>query len=104
MDATRMTMAELASLLTSNLDQPVLDKTGLTGFYRFTVELPADASVLRTLRSAGIATTVDGTPIGTPTGISAFKVIEGLGLRLERRREPFDVVVVDKMERRPIGN
>jgi uncharacterized protein (TIGR03435 family) len=103
-DAARMTMTELANILANNLDEPVLEKTGLAGLYRFTVELPADASVLRTLRDAGISKTIDGAPIGTPTGISTFKVVERLGLSLERRPASFDVVVVDRMARKPIEN
>ena len=32
-DATRMTMAELAPILAATIDDPVIDKTGLTGVY-----------------------------------------------------------------------
>lgn len=103
-NAIRMTMGELATILASNVDEPVLDKTGLTGVYQFTLELPADASAIRVLRNAGITTTVQGTPLDEPTGVSVFKAVEGLGLKLERRRSPYDVVVVDKMQRAPTEN
>jgi len=36
--------------------------------------------------------------------ISTAKAVEGLGLRLERRRSPIDVLVVDKIERTPTDN
>ena len=53
LDATRMTMAELATVLTDVTGQPVLDKTGLRGTYQFGgVELPLDARVLRAAREA----------------------------------------------------
>jgi uncharacterized protein (TIGR03435 family) len=103
-EASRMTMTELASVLASNLDQPVLDRTGLAGLYQFTVELPRDQTAVRTLLSAGITTTVQGTPLTEPTGVSTFKAVETLGLRLERRRLPFDIIVVDKIEPRPSDN
>jgi len=38
-EAARMTMAELASVLAVNTGRPVLDKTNLTGVYSFTLEL-----------------------------------------------------------------
>lgn len=104
LNAVRMTMAELASLLTSNVDRPVIDRTGLSGLYQFKMELGPDASAIRTLQTAGITTTVQGTPLSEPTGISTFKNIEGLGLKLEERRAPIDVIVVDKIERTPTDN
>lgn len=39
-DAARMTMAELASMLAECTGGPVLDRTQLTGVYKFSIELP----------------------------------------------------------------
>ena len=39
-----------------------------------------------------------------PTGISTFKAVEGLGLKLDERRAPLDVLVIDRIERTPIEN
>jgi uncharacterized protein (TIGR03435 family) len=103
-EASRMTMAELASVLASNLDQPVLDRTGLAGLYEFKVELSRDQSAVRRLLSLGITATVQGTPLTEPTGVSTVSAVEGLGLRLEKRRSPFDIIVVDNIERQPTEN
>ena len=103
-DAARITMGELASVLTPNLDKPVVDKTGLTGVYQFKIELDANQSAIRGLLNLGIKTNVRGEPIGMPTGVSTFKAIESLGLKLEERRSPFDVVVVDKIAQAPVEN
>jgi uncharacterized protein (TIGR03435 family) len=103
-DAARISIAEFASMLTTTMDQPVIDKTGLTGLYRFTVELPPDATSVRRLMALGITTTVQGTPLTDPTGFSVFKAVEGLGLKLEQRRSPVDVVVVDKLNTTPTPN
>lgn len=103
-DAARITMGELASVLTLNLDKPVVDKTGLTGVYQFKIELDSNQSAIRGLLSSGIKTNVRGEPIGMPTGVSTFKAIESLGLRLEERRTPFDVVVVDTIAQTPVAN
>ena len=104
LDATRITMPELAQLLILIVDRPVVDKTGLTGVYQFKVELGAAQSAIRSLRSAGITKAVDGTPIDQPTGVSTPKALEGLGLKLEDRRSPFDMLVIDKMEQTPREN
>ena len=104
-EAARITMDEFAKrILASNVDRPVIDKTGLDGVYEFKVVLDANASAIRGLRSLGITTTVQGNPIGELTGVSTLKAVESLGLKLEERRVPRDFVVVEKIERTPTEN
>jgi uncharacterized protein (TIGR03435 family) len=104
--ATRMTMQELAGLLGGSVDRPVIDKTGLTGVYQFTIELPENAAMLaRVAQASGLTTNRNGEPLNAdPSGGSAFKAVETLGLKLEERRSPLDVLVVDKIERNPTEN
>jgi uncharacterized protein (TIGR03435 family) len=102
--AERMSMTELVSLLKSTMDEPVLDKTGLAGLYKFKIELPPSASVVRRMLAMGITTTARGTSLTEPTGVSVFKALEELGLKLEKRRSPVNVVVVDKLNRSPTPN
>lgn len=97
-------MTELVSLLTTTVDEPVIDKTGLTGFYQFKIELPPDAASIRRMISSGTTTTVQGTPLTEPTGYSVFKALEGIGLKLEKRRSPVDVIVVDTLNIAPTPN
>jgi uncharacterized protein (TIGR03435 family) len=100
LDATRMTMAELAKVLIDVTGQPVLDKTDLRGTYQFgDVELPLDARVLSAAREAFASRGGIEVPY-----VSESKSIEGLGLRLERRRSPIDVIVVDQIDRVPAEN
>jgi uncharacterized protein (TIGR03435 family) len=94
-DAARMTMAELEPIIAFNLDKPVVDRTGLAGVYQFKIELPPDAAPLRIFG-------IPGTP--QPTGVSTFKALEGLGLKLERQPTPVEVIVVDKIDRTPTAN
>ena len=103
-EAARLTMAEFASILAQNTGRPVLDRTGLTGVYRFSIELPSDAFVVTGLLAAGVTTTVQGTPLTEPTGVSTVKAVEGLGLKLEPRRMMLDAIVVDRIERTPTDN
>ena len=88
-DATRMGMADLVMLLGGMVDRPVIDKTALPGVYQFKVELPG---LLGTPRPKD------------PSGVSVFRAVESLGLKLESRRSPLGVVVVDKIERNPTPN
>jgi uncharacterized protein (TIGR03435 family) len=99
-NAVRISMPEFVSLLRVNLDKPIIDRTGLTGLYRFKVELDVSLSALRI-----VTTDVNGNPINRePTGVDTFKAVESLGLRLEERRAPIDVLVVDRIERTPTDN
>ena len=97
LDATRITMPEFASLLATSLGQPVLDRTGLGGVYRFRVEIPPPAYVWNVQAIAGLA-------LSAPSGVSASSAAERLGLRLERERLPIDHFVVEKLERAPTPN
>ena len=70
--------------------RPVLDRTGLTGFYDFEIDwTPND------LDSAG----PDGAPaeLAAPSVFAALR--ERLGLRLEPASAPFDTVVIDHAEK-----
>jgi uncharacterized protein (TIGR03435 family) len=96
-DATRITMAQLATMLSFTVDRPVVDGTRLTGLYKLRIELPpptfAIASVL-----------IPIPPTNEPNVVSPFKAVEKLGLKLEARRLPVDTIVVDQIERTPTDN
>ena len=74
------TMSGFASLLTNNVDRPVVDKTGLTAGYSF--DLPYEHS-----------------GPGWRVGSAIFSAIQTLGLRLEPQTETMEVVVIDAAER-----
>lgn len=85
-------MSALASLISTQLQSPVADKTGLTGTYDFSLEyLPQ--------MSAGVATQVDDTSVDIRSALQ-----QQLGLRLVKGKGMVDVVVVDKIERTPTEN
>ena len=76
-----MTTADLAQLLSSAADRPVLDKTGLTGAYRFKMNW-------RDIETGSLSNALE----------------ESLGLKLEARKAPLQMVVVDHVDRLPVGN
>lgn len=92
--AKNMSMARLAAFVTLMLRAPILDKTGLGGYYDFPLEL--------TLEETGGASLVQAD--GRAAAPSIFTLVQDLGLKLEPGKAPFDVVVIDGGDRVPIDN
>ena len=89
---TRVPMEYLCFYFAQLLNVPVVDQTGLDGFYDFTLELPAPAPLL----TPGPAPAADG-----PDLFAAIR--QQLGLKLESRKAPVEVFVIDHVER-PTNN
>ena len=85
-------MYSLALLLSRQLRQPVLNRTGLTGFYDVHLEwAPDDLSGPPAAESAPL-----------PDIYQAVE--EQLGLHLESKKTPIEVIVVDQADKVPAGN
>jgi uncharacterized protein (TIGR03435 family) len=88
-----MTMADFASRLRymarAYFDHPVIDLTGLKGAYDFTISWTGRAMLNR--------------PDSDQPSISIFDAVDKqLGLKLELQKQPVSVVVVDKVNQKPI--
>lgn len=84
------TMRFLAEDLSEDLDQRIVDQTGLTGRYDFTLKWTPDDS----------AAAVNPANAGTEAGPSLFTALEEqLGLKLVPVKAPIDVVVIDHIEK-----
>jgi uncharacterized protein (TIGR03435 family) len=130
MVGNRMSMQELADRLSSQLDRPVTDMTGLNGKYDITLYYSPE----------GLATPMGGMPMGGmpmggmpmpppgagpppgalegrggggfgggppdgETGPALFTAVqEQLGLKLEPRKAPLDLLVIDRLEKVPTDN
>jgi uncharacterized protein (TIGR03435 family) len=78
--ATGAEMGELARILSARLARPVVDKTGLSGKFDFTLQWDMNSD--------------------KGNGPSVFTALgEQLGLRLESEKGPIEVLVVDRAER-----
>lgn len=103
-------MSAFANLLSNQLRHPVLDKTGLTARYDFSVEYaPTDLPGLPALPSgaapAGAAQGASLAPAAPEVGIDlAGALQQQLGLRLVKGKGMLDVIVVDKAEKVPSEN
>jgi uncharacterized protein (TIGR03435 family) len=76
-------MRILTNLLTNLTRQTVLDRTGLTGGFDLDLRYESPSAAA-------------DTPSDAPSIFTAVR--EQLGLRLEQRREPREVVVIDYVE------
>jgi uncharacterized protein (TIGR03435 family) len=84
---------DMSRLRTAEMDRPVIDDTGLKGRYDFTVTLFASQEEMTAAMSKG------------DFGSSIFTLIqEQLGLKLEPRKLPLEMVIVEKAERIPTEN
>jgi uncharacterized protein (TIGR03435 family) len=91
-----MTMANLAETLSRHLDRPVVDKTGLEGFFDLHLEWSPEEKPSDEKEAAAAL------PPSRPPMFTAVQ--EQLGLRLQAEKLPVDVIVVDHMERLPTEN
>jgi uncharacterized protein (TIGR03435 family) len=98
-----MSMPTLALLLSRFERQTILDATGLKGNYEVKLEWTLDAVRNTPPRPDGAPIMFNGESAGArPSLASALQ--EQLGLRLESRKSPIDVLVVDRAEKTPSEN
>ena len=90
------TMAEVAGVLQGTvLDKPVVDQTGLSEKYDFTVKFTPDASQMTLF--GGLRPPAADAADAPPDLFTAFQ--QQLGLKLESTKAPADVLVIDKVEK-----
>lgn len=87
-------MSTLVRLIAQVIGRPVLDYTGLTGNYAFTLKWTPDEFDLPANTQQSDETSVE------PNGTSIFTVIQDqLGLKLEATKAPIDSLVIDHVSR-----
>jgi uncharacterized protein (TIGR03435 family) len=114
--ARQQTVAQLANMLENELRKPVVDKTGLTGKYDFSFQFASSRIMEPPPRNAAGPVATGQGPAG-PGGpsVPALGAIDSgtpmqtavqqeLGLKLEQKKLPVDVVVVDHLEKSPTEN
>lgn len=84
-------MAQLSDFLSAIVQRPVLDRTEMQGTYNFPVDMSLE-------ELGGVNANSE---VSAP---SIFTVLDGFGLKLESRKAPFDVIVVDSGNKVPTEN
>jgi uncharacterized protein (TIGR03435 family) len=89
-----------ATTLSSYMDLPIIDRTGLTGLFDIHLEFAPPRGLLgMTLLNGQPAPDLSDTPEGQ-AGPSLFAALQAqLGLKLSPAKGPVDVIVVDRAER-----
>ncbi len=88
-------MSQFTAVLQNSTDRPVVDQSGLTGRYDFTLNFTPDAAMAALL--GGPPTPAGDNPDAAPDLFAAFQ--QQLGLKLEPTRAPVNVMVIDKVEK-----
>jgi uncharacterized protein (TIGR03435 family) len=93
---------QIQTLAPGYVKTPVLDKTGLTGAYDFTISYSGSGK----LRSSAPAPAGDSPAASDPSGgLSLFDALtRQLGVKLEKVKRPVPVVVIDHIEEKPTEN
>jgi len=84
-------ISRLTFMLTRRLDRPVLDQTGLKGRFDYTIDLSGlsvPAGMAHDENAPSVLTTVQ----------------RDMGLKLEARKEPISVLVIDSVSKVPTAN
>jgi len=120
MQCSKQTMPKLVDQLSMQMDKPVNDMTGLTAKYDFNLDfLPDENAMSKAMMpmggaSASVSFTRETTggpghdapvqreEVSVPPLPAALQ--EQLGLKLEQKKGPVDMIVVDKMEKVPTEN
>jgi uncharacterized protein (TIGR03435 family) len=102
--AEKRRLASIAPVLSAFLDRPVVDMTNLNGKYDFVLELsPEDfrAMGIRAAIAAGVALPPQAVQLAeSASQDSLFNAIE----KLESRKAPIEVLVIDNCEKAPTEN
>jgi len=98
-----ITMAQFADRLPQMaggyIDHPVVDLSGIDGAFDFSLNFsPARAFQLAQKRGG------EGAAVDPDGAISLFEAVEKLGVKLEQRKHPMPVLVIDHVDEQPTDN
>jgi uncharacterized protein (TIGR03435 family) len=107
-EAKRVTMATLAEILERFVDRPIVDLTDLKGSYDFALDITDEDYRVMLIR-AGVNSGVSLPPqalrlLDGASTASLFDAMQKVGLKLDARKAPLDVVVVDDARKTPTDN
>ena len=114
-----ITVQRLGEMISRYVERPVIDETGIEGKYDFSLDLSSDemANMMAGMRAAmpmAMATRGGGPgpdagrggaeAPNAPEGGSIFQSLQSYGLKLEPKKAPIEVIVIDSAEKDPIQN
>jgi uncharacterized protein (TIGR03435 family) len=108
LQGTKLTTANFTDLLARFVDRPVVDQTGLKGNYDFLLKLSPEDYMIMQIRSA-VSAGVQLPPqalkmLDMPSGDSLASAMQALGLKLDPKKAPLEVMVIDRADKTPTEN
>ena len=91
----RVTADAIATILSKQVERPVLNRTDLSGEYDFQLDFTPDSGPCRAAGDSQRGSAVD--PSGAPSIYTAVQ--QQLGLKLESSRGPVELLVIDRVEK-----
>jgi uncharacterized protein (TIGR03435 family) len=100
MFARQQSSTDIADMVREMMGHLTVDKTRLTGKYDFTLDFSPDSVTLPNIEPPGALPPVNG------DSYPSFSVAlqRQLGLKLDAKKGPVDVLVIDRIEKVPTGN
>jgi uncharacterized protein (TIGR03435 family) len=108
LESPKITCAELATMLTEFAGRQVVDMTETKGSYQISLDITFEdliAEVQAQARTGG-APGQASTPAGSanPMGDAMVAAVQKIGLRLDSRKVPTEMIIVDHLEKTPSEN
>jgi uncharacterized protein (TIGR03435 family) len=108
LEGRKMRLGRIVNVLTPFMDRPVIDMTNVKGNYDFVLELSTEdfrAMGIRSAIAAGVPLPPQAIQMAeAASGDSLFNALEKLGLKLESRKAPVEVLVIDHASKMPSEN
>jgi len=112
MEIAKVTMAAFADVLTQFMDRPVVDTTELKGSYMVILDVPVQAMAGMSFAQKVAAFAGLGSfgargaagPDSESVGPAIIQAVKRLGLELQPRKAPIELLVVDRVEKTPTAN
>ena len=107
-EGRKISTSIMADALARFADRPVIDTTGLNDTYDFTMEFSPEDFRAMMIRAA----VAQGTPVSpdllkladAAPGDILFNAVEKLGLKLEPRKAPVEMLIIDEASKTPTEN
>jgi len=104
---TKITAPNIAAVLERFTDRPVLDLTELKGTYDFEFQVSPEETqtlMIRAAVAAGVQLPPQALRLLDGGGNPIENGAEQLGLKIEGRRMPVDIIVIDQIQKTPTDN
>ncbi|MDE3165697.1 MAG: TIGR03435 family protein, partial [Acidobacteriota bacterium] len=108
LDARRLDLTRFADTISRFTDRPVVDMTGLTGLYDISLTFTSEdyfAMLIRSALNAGVALPPQALrALEMGNGDSLGSALQTVGLKLDARKAPLPLLVVDSVQKEAAAN